>query len=1210
MLNFLKRNTENLYERRILKERLNDLFELKERPRFTQEMPKVFETYTCYTLIPRITKIDEIILPMLGDYFTLIYEKTTKNLINLYLLTPKSPDTLKMAFDIEKALPPFRPFVAEFLHKKHWLQNDYVFSDVLGIVGALPPGTILTYGVSKEPALINYLHKKKSSLESRAMRTKKVSKDLSIISQRFENEPRVVKICIFSESENLLKKAIEIVSSNLPPTRVKRKFLKTEENFYKYLLPPKLKRVTEISLKPLIASEKALQNSILFPNPTVHPTLFTRVFSIPLSKRDSRGFRIGKLENNQDFVLTIEDFFRHVYIIGQTGSGKTNLLKVLVSKLQNYPVFVIDPHGSLAKELAETLENPIYLSPIQSPFGLNPLKLPALPEREQAVLISTDVLMNLFTNVFNLPETAINVRYILQTVTKQLYRSQADPTLAAIYKIVMNIYNGADIGIADDTFKEHEKLLRNMPDQSFISTLGRLQSFAENTLLRRITSSTTIDLDSLIDESRPVLFSIPQSEVGITASTLLCSSLLLNIYYTVLIRHRQGKKTHVFVVVDEFQTLQSLPILASILSEARKFGLHMIIAHQYIEQLSEEVFQSAINNSGVKFIFQLTGDIQKFKNIDPAFSDEIIRAISSLSTGKCLVKIVTTPEDAEKPPLVLQIDEYSEKKKRNVEEICTKKYEPEDVDLSLEIINPIFKYIDPPFPPKQKILYALYKAGGEEIAQQVHAHVGYLKDQAFNKIVNLLAAEGYITIVRKGKGDRILRITQKFFDDFKKIAKSEKGEKLSKIAALWYLENKYYVAVTKNTPIPRPDFVVIPYSDAYTLNYNKAVEVEIEATTIEKNEKHILDTLKKDTVFNERHLWCSEEDYPLVKKYIKEANKPTKLFVVRGSKIEIINSEDVKEHEQEISLEGQKEPETSKEKSQPEPKITPRQILMMLDVKKIIALKNKGLFEKFIEESLKLEEPTRERVNKIAEKLLEPDYVRQLKEFCPPELLEDAIKLVELNGVQIIEVLKEASKEGALKDIIELYLNYGSEGPELNKVDDSSITETPAIEEQTSENAQETPDFDDNYIDAPISEASQEFEKRVKKLNDLKISLQNTHEDLPQPPSSTQKTSSVQDISPTKTTTNGLQEKKKKKLHNMVLEDFGVFQQLPVGDRMIEVSRGSFKRLRRDLNMAAEVYLEDESKRKYTLKEAPSGVYALIIKFRDGTSSSYSVRVI
>lgn len=1218
MFNFLKRNPDNFHERSILKKRLNDLFDIKEKPAFAKEMPEAFGTYVCYSLIPRITKTEEMIdFTALGDYFTLIYEKTIKNQINIYIVSPKSPDTLKIAFDTERALPPFKPFAAEFLPKKHWLQNDYVFSDTLGVVGALPPGTILVYAVSKEPAVINYLHKKKSSLESKAMQTKKVSKDLSIIKHRFESEPRVVRICVFSETEESLIKAIDVISSNLPPIRVKRKILKIEDDFYKYLLPPKVKKIMEIGIKPLLASEKALKNSILFPNPNVHPTLFTRVFSIP-SSRDSRGsrsFKIGKLENGQDFYLSAEDFFKHVYVIGQTGSGKTNLLKVLVSKLQNQSVFVIDPHGSLANELAETLDNPIYLSPITSPFGLNPLKLPPLQDREQASLISTDVLMNLFTNVFNLPETAINVRYILQTVTKQLYRTHADPTLAAIYKIVMNIYNGADIGIADDTFKEHEKLLRNMPDQSFISTLGRLQSFAENSLLRRITSSTTIDLDKLIDENRPVLFSIPQSEIGITASTLLCSSLLLNIYYTVLIRHRQGKKTHVFVVIDEFQTLQSLPILASILSEARKFGLHLIIAHQYVEQLTEEVFQAAVNNSGVKFIFQLTGDIQKFKNIDPAFSEEIVRAISSLSTGKCLVKVVTTPEDAQKPPMVLKVDEYSEKKKRNLEDICTNKYEPQDVELSLEIINPIFKYIDPPFPPKQKIIYALYKSGGEEIAQQIHGHVAYLKDQAFNKIINHLAAEGYISVVRKGKGERILKMTQKFFEDFKKIAKSEKGEKLSKVALLWYLENKYYVAVTKNTPIPRPDFVAIPYLDPFSLNYNKAVEVEIEATTIDKNESHILDTLRKETVFQERHIWCMEEDYPTLIKYLKEANKPTKIFVIRGNKIEIINSAEVKELEQDIPTECQKELETLKHESKQQdvqqnrtekPKISPRQILMLVDVKKIIELKNRGLFEQFIDESLKLEEPTREKVNEIVDRLLEPAYIRQLKEFCPPELLNDAIKLVEANGEQIIKSLREAANEGVLKEIIELFRDYTFRNPEKaeqNKADDTTASKELERDKEKIMSELTTFEHDNDTVSAVLAEASEEIEKRIKNLHNLKIALQNDQNKQSQL-STTKETPQLQ-----KTPSTDKKQKKVKKLSNLVLDELGMFQQLTIMGRTVEVNKGQYTRLKRDLNLSTSVYLLSDDK-KYEIHEAPPGVYTLVVVLKDKSTVNYQVRVV
>lgn len=1192
-------------EEQVLKKRLAEILNVQEGPEKAPERISSFKGYTCYHLIPRIAKNNQKFdLNILGEYFSLIYERPeNSNKIYIYLISPKSAESLRIAFEVEEAVPGFYPYLADFSSEKHWIQNDYVFKDLPGVVEKLPNGTALLYAVSKDPQVINYLHKKKSILENYVLQKKKKSSDLSLLTSRLQNEIYLVKICLFAVSEEALEEGINLVKINLPPTKVKKKVLKEPDKVYEKMLPPKAKKVGELGPYPLIVTERVLHSSMLFPDPSVHHTTFTRTISTPIiqRKRES-GFRIGVTEYGEEFILSPEDFYRHVYIIGQTGSGKTNLMKVIVSKLQKSPVFVIDPHGSLADELAITLENPIYLHPIKSPFGVNPLKLPPTEDRDQGILISIDVLMNLFTNVFNLPETAINVRYILQTVTRQIYKIGVDPTLAGIYRIVMSIYNGADIGIVNETFKEHEKMLRSMPDQSFISTLGRLQSFAEDPLLRKITSTTTIDLDSLINEKRPVLFSIPQSELGITASTLLCSSLLLNLYYTVLRRYQKGKKENVFVVIDEFQTLQSLPILANILSEARKFGLHLIIAHQYVEQLTEEVFQAAINNSGVKFLFQVSGDVQKFRTIDPAFGEEIVKILPSLPTGKCLVRVVTTPEDAQIPPLVLNVDKFEERIKRNLEDICTDKYTPEDIELTLEAINPIFKFIELPFPPKQKILYAIYKQGGEASAPQVYGHVSYLKDSTFNKLINTLSAEGYINIVRKGKGERILTLTSKFFEDFRKVAKSEKGKKLVDIALLWYLDRKYYVAPVKNIPSVRPDFVVIPYMNPYSIDYLKAIEVELEATTAEKKESHLIDTMKKNTPFKERHIWCFEEDYPVIQKYLPSVNKPTTVFVVTKDKgIKVIEPDKAEKSGEsktpEKTMEEKKiEDKSSEQPSSDKPKaeIKMVHIMKILGPKKVTELKRKGVIDEFL---LKVSTAkSDEEIIKIADHLLnpEPEFLAELKTFCPEDLLDKAVKIVETHGEEIIPLLKEAKNEGVLEDTIELLL------VEMNP------DKTPGAEEKLLEQERESSSTitnlneikeDSSYLSTKIEEKLEEKKQieQEKRGHELEKNIVQTTLQKDEKP--------LEDKTLEKTG-------RKKKLSDLILTETGVVQQLQIENRTIEVSSGNYKKLKRDLTMTAKLMLLDDEQKVYDLKNAPPGPYVLKLILKDNSEAKYYVRLV
>jgi DNA helicase HerA-like ATPase len=115
-----------------------------------------------------------------------------------------------------------------------------------------------------------------------------------------------------------------------------------------------------------------------FPDPSIHRIGFVRGYPLPMlapNRAGERSFRIGVLDDGREYRLSVEDLYRHVYIIGQTGSGKTSLLKLLVHMLRRAggsSIIVIDPHGDMSKELAEEIPESIYLHPFRSSFGLNP----------------------------------------------------------------------------------------------------------------------------------------------------------------------------------------------------------------------------------------------------------------------------------------------------------------------------------------------------------------------------------------------------------------------------------------------------------------------------------------------------------------------------------------------------------------------------------------------------------------------------------------------------------------------------------------------------------------------------------------------------------------------------------------------------------------------------------------------------------------------
>jgi len=111
------------------------------------------------------------------------------------------------------------------------------------------------------------------------------------------------------------------------------------------------------------------------PNPSLHKISFVRGSPPPLiipARTGEKTFRIRVLEDGHEFRLSIEDLYRHCYIIGQRGSGKTTFIKLLVHRLRELrdaTIVVIDPHGDMARELAEEIPESLYLHLFRSPLA-------------------------------------------------------------------------------------------------------------------------------------------------------------------------------------------------------------------------------------------------------------------------------------------------------------------------------------------------------------------------------------------------------------------------------------------------------------------------------------------------------------------------------------------------------------------------------------------------------------------------------------------------------------------------------------------------------------------------------------------------------------------------------------------------------------------------------------------------------------------------
>lgn len=416
---------------------------------------------------------------------------------------------------------------------------------------------------------------------------------------------------------------------------------------------------------PVAISSKVYDMMVL-PDPAIHTVEFARRSPLPEAVPVRSGadcFRIGSTLNGREVRLCMSDLKRHVYVIGQTGSGKTSFLKLLVNRIHETSeasIIVIDPHGDMALELGGEIPGSLLYDPVDNPFSINPLDLPRHRDRDYAVSVAIDILLDIFHEVLKLVNTAVNVRYLLRVVLRALYSRSDSPTMADLYNTILGLYDGRiTLGdLSDYEWRRQIGVLRSMQKQSLISALSRLEPYARDRFLRELTSRTSVDFEEMLSPGSLTLFSIPKAVVGGDLARLIASTIVIKTWYEALARPRLGKpRTPVFLIIDEFQFVSDLPLIDIIFSEARKYGLHLVVAHQHTGQIPGQLIQSVLTNTGVKLVFQVAGeDAERLSTIDAEFARLLRRALTSLSTGMAVLKIAGSPGEQSPPPLIVKLD--------------------------------------------------------------------------------------------------------------------------------------------------------------------------------------------------------------------------------------------------------------------------------------------------------------------------------------------------------------------------------------------------------------------------------------------------------------------------------------------------------------------------------------------------------------------------
>jgi Type IV secretion-system coupling protein DNA-binding domain len=326
-------------------------------------------------------------------------------------------------------------------------------------------------------------------------------------------------------------------------------------------------------------------------------------------------------------VQTI-DRRKHMYIVGKTGTGKTTLLTnmILQDIYNGLGVCFIDPHGDSSEYILDRIPphrhaDVVYFNPadVEYPIGLNILES---QRGEQGFLINS-TLMAVFNKIWQ-GTWSSRMEYILSNTLLTLLENKGN-TLLGVGKVLTNekyrrkiISRLRDPMLKNFWNSEFSKFPENYKQEAVAPINNKIGQFFANELTRNILgqSKSTIDFRDIMDNNKILIANLSKGRLGEESSDLLGSLLMSKLQIATMSRVDipETKRQDFYVYVDEFQNFTT-DSFAGILSEARKYRLNLILAHQYIAQLQEsgttKVKNAIFGNVGTIVAFRLGSEDAK-----------------------------------------------------------------------------------------------------------------------------------------------------------------------------------------------------------------------------------------------------------------------------------------------------------------------------------------------------------------------------------------------------------------------------------------------------------------------------------------------------------------------------------------------------------------------------------------------------------------------
>ncbi len=360
-----------------------------------------------------------------------------------------------------------------------------------------------------------------------------------------------------------------------------------------------------------------------------------------------------------------EDRLRHFYIIGQTGTGKTHVMRNMIIQdiEEGKGVCFIDPHGDMVEDIlgcvpAARIKDVIYFNPgdVARPMGLNMLEYDTnYPEQKTFVI---NELLEIFNKLYDMKTAGgpMFEQYFRNATGLVMEDPASGNTLLEINRVFVDkkfrdykLAHCANPLIKTFWREVAEKAGGDASLQNIVPYISsKFDSFLSNEIMRPIVAQekSAFKLREVMDSSKILLINLSKGRLGELNSSLIGLIMVGKILMAAFSRGDlpAAQRKDFFLYADEFQNVATTSI-ETILSEARKYRLGLIIAHQFIAQLEDEIKDAVFGNVGSMAAFRVGAEDGEFleKQFSPNFNQS---DLINIDNRNCYVRMLINGQTA------------------------------------------------------------------------------------------------------------------------------------------------------------------------------------------------------------------------------------------------------------------------------------------------------------------------------------------------------------------------------------------------------------------------------------------------------------------------------------------------------------------------------------------------------------------------------------